>query len=187
MLNLNWPCTSIYKFINFKISTPDFSLNSFIIKYKWRFFCQKGQDTANYFPNMFASVCNPAWQVKELLMQNPQSYLFGFFAWNHPQMSPICPFWSVCSWKHCSHGSLLWSQGSSDMLGDRAAYWGKNTMNFIYWLCGSYRKWNSEPDWNRASGIVQWKKIIKGYWKSWAALQGRLLEWAWKVKTPVTA
>lgn len=48
---------------------------------------------------MFVSVCNPAWQVKELLMQNPQTYLLGFFAWNHPQMSPIRPFW-------CAHENI---------------------------------------------------------------------------------
>lgn len=137
--------------------------------------CQKGQDAANDFADVFASVCNPVWQVKEWLMQNPQPYLLGFFAWNPPQMSHP-PFLECVLMKHCSH-VLLWNQGSSEVLGDRAAYWGKNAMNFIYCLCGSYRKWNSEPDWNRASGMAEWKKILKGFWKSWAALQGSWGGW----------
>lgn len=116
--------------------------------------------------DLCASVCNPVWQVKNYLCKTHSLICLAAL----PGILLTClihPFWSVCSWKHCSH-VLLWKQGSSDVLGDRAAYWGKNTMNFIYCLCGSYRKWNSEPEWNRASARVEWKKIQKGFWKSWA-------------------
>lgn len=126
---------------------------------------------------MFASVCNPVWQVKELLMQNPQTYLLGFFAWNHPQRSHP-PF------LECVLMKTLFSCSPLKPGLFRAAYWGKSTMDFIYCLCGSYR--NSEPDWNRASGVEEWRAITKGCWKSWAHC--RADSWSGLGRlTPVTA
>lgn len=92
-------------------------------------------------------------------MQNPQTYLLGFFAWNHPQRSHP-PF------LECVLVKTLFSCCALKAGLFRAAYWGKTAMDFIYCLCGSYR--NSEPDWNGASGKEEWKEITKGCWKSWA-------------------
>lgn len=74
-INLNWPRTWIYKFINFKISTPGFSLKLICHKTEVEILLPKMTRYSKLISNTFASVCNPVWLVKKLLMQDTHTYL----------------------------------------------------------------------------------------------------------------